>query len=99
MPEPSPHVRVLVEEITALDRRIAELWGAAEPEDHAPLIEAENRRETLTTALAREPALTPADLSAKLTVLCCRLRTELAVTDVVQVTTYMLAESARDGML
>ncbi|QJE73748.1 hypothetical protein HHL28_12175 [Aerophototrophica crusticola] len=97
MREPSPLVRLLLSQLREMEQALRPADPATALEDRATA-RLLDRRETLTRRLSEEPNLSPADLPAKLTLLCARLCTDLNVGDAKAVRTYMLAESVRDGV-
>lgn len=98
MDDYSPVIRGLLNSLLDVTHQLHPNWPEDKPEEQTfgRLLD---RRESLVRRLAKEPNLTQADMMAKLTTLCARLRIELDINNNVAVTTYLLAESVRDGVV
>lgn len=96
MDDHSPVIRSLLNSLLDVTHQLHPDRPEAKPDEQAfgNLLD---QREALIRRLAKEPSLTQADITVKLTTLCARLRADLNISNNFAVTTYMLAESVRDG--
>lgn len=97
MDECSPVIRGLLNSLSDVTRQLHPDRPEDKPNEQA-FGDLLDQRESLIRRLAKEPSLTQADIAAKLTTLCTRLRTDLNINNNFAVTTYMLAENVRDGV-